>query len=76
MMRSDFPMVDGCDKRKRSVFESLTVGCGTHDPPGIVLEGPVTQTGKKPRLNQTATNTTGPAVTVLLAAAPVRSMVH
>ena len=39
----------------------------------IVLEGPVTQTGKRLRLNWTATDMTGPLIMVLLVTVPVRS---
>jgi hypothetical protein len=41
-----------------------------------VLEGPVTQTGKRPRLNRTITDRTGLAVLVLPVVALVRSMVQ
>jgi hypothetical protein len=42
----------------------------------LVLEGPVTQTGKRPGLNRTITDRTGPAVAVLPLVASVRSAVH
>jgi len=42
----------------------------------LVLEGLVTQTRKRPGLNRTVADTTRPAVTVLLAAALVQSVVH
>jgi hypothetical protein len=38
----------------------------------IVLQGLVTRTGKRPRLNRTATNRTGPSVPVLPVIASVR----
>ena len=42
--------------------------------PSDVLKGPVPRTGKRLRLNQTATNRTGPFVSVLLVTVPVWSM--